>query len=63
MSKFNFQRFMRSRGQSESIVLLSLTLFDIDFNFFKNIFSLRMNLYELVKKNNFQGFSLALIKR
>ena len=59
----NFQRFMRSRGQSESIVLLSLTLFDIDFNFFKNIFSLRMNLYELIKKNNSQGFSLALIKR
>ena len=48
---------------SDSIVLLSLTLFDIDFNFFKNIFSLRMNLYELIKKNNFQGFSLALIKR
>ena len=34
----NFQRFMRSRGQSESIVLLSLTIFDIDFNSFKNIF-------------------------
>ena len=23
----------------------------------------RMNLYELIKKNNFQGFSIALIRR
>ena len=26
-------------------------------------FRFRMNLYELIKKNNFQGFSLALIRR
>ena len=28
-----------------------------------DIFSCRMNLYELIKKNNFQGFSIALIRR
>lgn len=26
-------------------------------------FLFRMNLYELIKKNNFQGFSIALIRR
>lgn len=27
------------------------------------LFLFRMNLYELIKKNNFQGFSIALIRR
>ena len=33
---------------------------------FKNVFVFfffSMNLYELIKKNNFQGFSIALIRR
>ena len=29
----------------------------------KNVVGCSMNLYELIKKNNFQGFSIALIRR
>ena len=44
------------------IVSLLLRIVDISVLFVILVFG-RMNLYELIKKNNFQGFSLALIRR
>ena len=44
------------------IVSLLLRIVDISVLFLILVFG-RMNLYELIKKNNFQGFSLALIRR
>lgn len=40
---------------------LTLTTHLLSISFYLCFF--RVNLYELIKKNNFQGFSLALIRR
>lgn len=51
---------MRSRGEIKCEFILIKCMNE---NSVVTLFSCSLNLYELIKKNNYQGFSLSLIRR
>ena len=62
ISSYTWSSINRHVKLNRFIVSLLLRIVDISVLFVILVFG-RMNLYELIKKNNFQGFSLALIRR